>query len=125
MVGYIGRRSDSPIKIIDDILREAKLPECLYSINQEKEGRICVVEEHDGLHVFIFDRGVRCAEGVADDWKTVISYIEDNVDTPYEHRIRRVVRAREKKPAASIAARYGKLFAVGGIVAARVKGEIG
>ena len=92
MVSTITRRSESPIKIIESVLKKAGIPQHWYSIAKPFECRTSIIQQDDGLHVFIPERGERVGEQVFQDWFDAVVCIANNFELSATNRLMRVAK---------------------------------
>lgn len=54
----------SDLSAIEKILENAEISKCWYSIGKLQEDTLCILQEKDGIHIFIFERGCKHRESV-------------------------------------------------------------
>ena len=80
------------IKKIKQILEEAKLPKRWYSINKPTENRLSIMNESDGIHVFVPERGDKTGEHIYTDWYNVIEDVANSVELKYTKKIMKIAQ---------------------------------
>ena len=52
------------LEIIEKVLKDNNISPYWYSINKPKEDTMCIMQEDDGIHIFVAQRGVRSNETI-------------------------------------------------------------
>lgn len=54
----------SDLSAIEKVLKTAEISKYWYSIGKLQEDTLCILQEEDGIHIFIFERGHKHGESI-------------------------------------------------------------
>ena len=75
------------IERVQQILEEARVPKFWYSIGEPQECRISIIDEDDGIHVFIPERGDKTGERIYTHWYNVIIDVANSFELKYTEKV--------------------------------------
>lgn len=96
MVTDIRGRYKPQIKTIASILRDAEVPSYWYSIDVPVDGRISIMGDDDGIHVFIPERGQRTGEKIYTDWYDALMDAADSFELKYTEKIQSIAKWQQQ-----------------------------